>query len=90
MGFIIAPPLHADARFLAHPERDPNRDLAANELLLLVNKMDQTFKVARPELADLLATSLTGSSRREEALNENISPSTPDPVKPPEPPKTEQ
>ena len=23
---IIAPPLHADARFLAHPERDPNRD----------------------------------------------------------------
>ena len=26
MGFIIAPPLHADARFLAHPERDPNRD----------------------------------------------------------------
>src|SRR3984893_15530968 len=26
MGFIIAPPLYADARFLAHPERDPNRD----------------------------------------------------------------
>ena len=24
---IVAPPLHADARFLAHPERDPNRDL---------------------------------------------------------------
>src|SRR5205085_12096093 len=24
-------------------QRDPNRDLAANELLLLVNKMDQTF-----------------------------------------------
>jgi NAD(P)-dependent dehydrogenase (short-subunit alcohol dehydrogenase family) len=23
---IIAPPLHADARFLAHPEGDPNRD----------------------------------------------------------------
>ena len=23
---IIAPPLHADARYLAHPERDPNRD----------------------------------------------------------------
>jgi NAD(P)-dependent dehydrogenase (short-subunit alcohol dehydrogenase family) len=23
---IVAPPLHADARFLAHPERDPNRD----------------------------------------------------------------
>jgi NAD(P)-dependent dehydrogenase (short-subunit alcohol dehydrogenase family) len=23
---VIAPPLHADARFLAHPERDPNRD----------------------------------------------------------------
>jgi NAD(P)-dependent dehydrogenase (short-subunit alcohol dehydrogenase family) len=23
---IIAPPLHADARFLAHPERAPNRD----------------------------------------------------------------
>ena len=23
---IIAPPLHADARFLVHPERDPNRD----------------------------------------------------------------
>jgi NAD(P)-dependent dehydrogenase (short-subunit alcohol dehydrogenase family) len=26
MGFIIAPPLHADARFLAHPERDTNQD----------------------------------------------------------------
>jgi hypothetical protein len=26
MGFIIAPPLHANARFLAHPERDPDRD----------------------------------------------------------------
>jgi hypothetical protein len=23
---IIAPPLHADARFVAHPERAPNRD----------------------------------------------------------------
>src|SRR5207253_1213753 len=23
---IVAPPLHADARLLAHPERDPNRD----------------------------------------------------------------
>ena len=26
LGFIIAPPLHADARFLTHPERDANRD----------------------------------------------------------------
>src|SRR6202790_1267467 len=26
IGFIIVPPLHADARFLAHPQRDPNRN----------------------------------------------------------------
>jgi hypothetical protein len=36
-------------------KRDPDRDLVANELLMLVNKMDHTFKVARPELARLLA-----------------------------------
>jgi hypothetical protein len=29
---------------------DPNRDLSDNELLLLVNKMDQTFKLPRPAL----------------------------------------
>src|SRR5580765_8168855 len=36
-------------------QRDPDRDLSASELSLLVNKMDKTFKVARPELARLLA-----------------------------------
>jgi len=47
----------ASARVIAAElqQRDPDRDLAANELSLLVNKMDQTFKVARPELAELLA-----------------------------------
>jgi len=47
-------------------QRDLNRDLAANELLMLVNKMDQTFKVARPELDELLAGSSKRSSGREE------------------------
>jgi hypothetical protein len=40
-------------------QRDLDRDLAAKELLMLVNKMDQTFKVARPELDQLLAASLS-------------------------------
>ncbi|HSU52517.1 MAG TPA: hypothetical protein VLT36_00500 [Candidatus Dormibacteraeota bacterium] len=35
-------------------ERDPDRDLADEELRLLVNKMDRTFKVARPNLDAIL------------------------------------
>ncbi len=69
---------------------NPDRDLAANELLMLVNKMDQTFKVPRPDLADLLAASLIGRSRREEALNKDSKPSTPDSTQAPEPLKTER
>jgi hypothetical protein len=49
-------------------ECDPDRDLVANELLMLVNKMDHTFKVARPNLDQLLAEA---RRRAHETLSEN-------------------
>jgi hypothetical protein len=51
---------------------DPNRDLSDNEYALLVKKMDQVFKVPRPELA------------APQALKE---PSKPDSASGPDPPK---
>jgi hypothetical protein len=57
-------------------QRDPDRDLAAKELLMLVNKMDQTFKVARPELAQLLQTQ-DSIRRGDQAEAANSQPHTP-------------
>jgi hypothetical protein len=44
-------------------QRDPDRDLVDNELLMLVNKMDHTFKVARPNLDALLTQARLRSHR---------------------------
>jgi hypothetical protein len=64
---------------------DPDRDLSDNEYALLVNKMDQVFKVARPKFADHPANNQ--KSQTKEALHENGQGSTSDAASAPSPRK---
>ena len=58
---IIAPPLHANARFLAHPERDPNRDRPS---LIVGGRAYSSSKLCNVLTARALAAHPVAAARR--------------------------